>query len=169
MSPLVFFAIVLRASLLATSGMGNVPAIHADMLARAWATDRAFAESLAIGQITPGPSGLWVISLGYLVDGVRGALVALAAVVLPPLVVVAVDRAYRRVAHVAAVEGFVRGLSLGVVGTFVVVLLGVLYGTGIDATMVVIAVVSAALGFVKKIPVVAIVAAAAIAGIATSR
>jgi chromate transporter len=167
-NPLVFFGIVLRASLLATSGMGNVPAIHADMLARAWATDRAFAESLAIGQITPGPSGLWVISLGYLVDGLRGALVALAAVTLPPLVVVAIDRAYRRVAHVAAVEGFVRGLSLGVVGTFVVVLVSVLHATGIDATSVVVAVACAALGLVKRVPVVVIVAAAAIAGIAAS-
>src|SRR5207249_2976806 len=113
------------------------------------------------GQITPGPSGLWVVSLGYLVDGVRGALIALAAVMIPPLFVLAIDRVYRRVAHIAAVEGFVRGLALGVVGTFVVVLVSVLDGTGIDATSVVIALAAAGLGLVRRIPVLAIVAAAA--------
>ena len=74
--PLALFWIMFRAALLSTSGMGNLPIVHQDLLTRGWATDRQFAESLAIGQISPGPSGLWVISLGYLMDGWRGAALA---------------------------------------------------------------------------------------------
>ena len=61
---LLFFWLMFKAALVSTSGTGNLPIVHQDFLARGWATDRQFAESLAIGQISPGPSGLWVISLG---------------------------------------------------------------------------------------------------------
>ena len=70
MNPLLLFWLLLKGSLFSTGGMGNVPILHADLLARGWSSDRQFAESMAIGQITPGPNGLWVISLGYLVGGV---------------------------------------------------------------------------------------------------
>src|SRR5262249_15915056 len=74
---LLLFLLMLKAALFSTSGIGNLPILHQDLLSRGWATDRNFTESLAIGQISPGPSGLWVISLGYLLDGLRGALFAL--------------------------------------------------------------------------------------------
>jgi hypothetical protein len=76
---LTLFWIMFRAALLSTTGTGNLPIVHQDLLARRWATDRQFAESLAIGQISPGPTGLWVISLGYLVGGLRGAGLTLVA------------------------------------------------------------------------------------------
>jgi len=85
--PLTYFWLLLKASLFSTGGTGNLPSLHADLLARGWANEQQFAESLAIGQISPGPSGLWVISLGYLVDGLRGAVLTLIAISLPPLVV----------------------------------------------------------------------------------
>lgn len=81
--PFTYFWILLKASLFSTGGTGNLPSIHADLLLRGWATDRQFAEALAIGQISPGPSGLWVICLGYLTDGLRGALLATLAISLP--------------------------------------------------------------------------------------
>lgn len=96
--------------------MGNLPSLHADLLARGWATEQQFAESLVIGQVAPGPNGLWVISLGYLTGGWRGAILALIAINLPPLLVLMVDQLYRRVKNHPAVEGFARGLSLAVVG-----------------------------------------------------
>src|SRR5919199_5429647 len=74
---LIYFWLMLKASFFATSGTGNIPSLHADLLARGWATERQFAESLAVGQISPGPSGLWVVSLGYLTAGLPGALLAL--------------------------------------------------------------------------------------------
>ncbi len=114
MNPAILFGLMLKAALFSFSGTGNVPILYADLLARGWATDRQFAEALAIGQVSPGPTGLWVISLGYLVDGPRGALIALLAIVIPPVAVLAVDRIYARVQDRPAVEGFVWGLGLAV-------------------------------------------------------
>lgn len=164
MSPPVFFWLLLKASLFSTGGMGNLPSVHHDLLVRGWATERQFGESLAVGQVAPGPNGLWVISLGYFVDGLRGALLALLAITLPPFLVLVVDRLYRRMKGHPAIEGFVSGLGLAVVGISVVVLVGLLRSVGPDARSVSIALASLALG--GRAPVVVVLALAGLAGMA---
>jgi chromate transporter len=165
MNPVTLFCVFFKASLFSTGGMGNVPAIHADLLARGWATDRQFAEALAVGQVSPGPNGLWVISLGYLTDGLRGALLALAAISLPPLLVLALDRLYARVKDHPAVEGFVRGLGLAVIGIFVVVLADLLRSSGADFRSGIIALAAIGLALTRRVPVFAVIALAALFGV----
>lgn len=159
-----YFWLLLKASLFSTGGMGNLPSVHSDMIARGWATEADFGESLAIGQISPGPSGLWVISFGYLTDGVNGSILATLAIVLPPLLIIAVDRLYSRVQHHPAVEGFVRGLGISVVGIFVVVLYRLLGGVGLDIRTLSIAAAAALLMASKKVPVVVILGLAGVVG-----
>ena len=163
MNPLLLFWAMLKASLLSTGG-GNIPILHEDLLSRGWASEQQFAESLAIGQISPGPTGLWVISLGYLVDGVRGSLLAVVAIPVPPLLVLLVHRLYRRIGHHPATDGFVRGLTLAVVGILLVVLAGILARTGIGATSVLIAIGALAIGVTRRVPVIAVLALGAVVG-----
>ncbi len=165
MNDWVFLGLLLKASLFSTSGTGNVPSLHADLIPRGWATEGQFAEALAVGQVSPGPSGLWVVSLGFLTAGLGGALLALVAITLPPLLILAVDRVYRRVQHHPVVEGFVRGLGLAVVGIFTVVLLHLLAGAGWSMRSIVLALASLALGLTRRVPVVVILAGAGAAGV----
>jgi chromate transporter len=162
---LVFFWLLLKASLISTSGVGNLPILHDDLLARGWATERTFAEALSVGQISPGPTGLWVISLGYLVDGLRGAVLACLACALPPLLVLGVDRLHRRVGDHPAVRGLVAGIGLAVVGSFGVVLARLMRENGIDALAVGVAVGAAALGATRRVPVLVIIVAGALVGV----
>ena len=164
MNPLLYFWLFLKASLFSTGGMGSLPSLHADLLARRWATERHFVEALAIGQVSPGPNGLWVVSLGYLTNGLTGAALALVALCLPPLLVLIIERAYRRVQHHPGVEGFARGLMLAVVGIFAVVLLGFLRNGGADIRSAAIALAGATLALTKRVPIVLILAGAAVAG-----
>ncbi|MDX1932091.1 MAG: chromate transporter [Capsulimonadales bacterium] len=164
-NPWTFFLLALKASLFSTGGMGNVPSLHGDLIGRGWATEREFAESLAVGQISPGPNGLWVVGLGYLLDGLRGALLALLAICLPPLLVLAVEHFYRRVENHPAVVGFVSGLSLAVVGVFVIVLWKLLQGNGLDPFSVSMVAVSILLAATRRVPVAAVVGFGALAGI----
>jgi chromate transporter len=151
--PITYFWILLKASLFSTGGTGNLPSIHADLLARGWATDRQFAEALAIGQISPGPSGLWVICLGYLTDGLRGALLATLAISLPPMVVLAVDALHRRVGDHPLMKGFVRGLGLAVSGIFLVVVINLLQENGVNLSSVLIVLGSIGLALTGRLPV----------------
>jgi len=166
-NPLIYFWLFLKASLFSTGGMGNLPSLHADFLARQWAIDRQFAESLTIGQVAPGPSGLWPISLGYLTGGLGGAMLALIAINLPPLLVLVVDKLYRRVKNHPAVEGFVRGLSLAVCGVSAMVLIGLMQNSGMGTRSVLIATGAIGLGLTRRVPVIGIIALAALVGIVT--
>jgi chromate transporter len=162
---LELFWVLLKSSLFTTSGTGNLPILHDELIARGWATEQDFAEALAIGQISPGPTGLWVISLGYLLDGPRGALLSLVAVALPPLTVLLVHGLYVRYGDHPAVQGFVRGLTLAVAGIFVVVLAQIMGGAGVDARSLGIAAAALALGATRRVPVPAILALAGVAGV----
>ena len=165
LDPLLYFWLLLKASLFSTGGMGNLPSLHSDMLARNWATERQFAESLMIGQLAPGPSGFWVLSLGYLTDGFRGAMLALFAISLPPLLILLVERLYRRVKEHPAIEGFMRGMSLSLTGIFAVTMVRLLLGNGVNALTLVIALGAIALGATRRFPLYMIVVLAAVAGI----
>jgi chromate transporter len=167
--PLALFWIMLKAALLSTTGTGNLPIVHQDLLSRGWATDRQFAESLAIGQISPGPTGLWVISLGYFVGGLRGAALTTVAVALPPtLVLVLVHGLYRRFGHHPATQGFVRGLALAVAGVFVIVLAGIMNTAGWSVSNLMITLGAIVLGATRRVPVLVVLLLAAIVGIARS-
>lgn len=165
MSWIALLWILLKASLFTTSGTGNLPILHDELLARGWATETDFAEALAIGQISPGPTGLWVISLGYLVDGPRGAVLSLIAIVIPPLLVLPVYGLFQRYGGHPATVGFVRGLTLAVAGIFVVVLAQIMGGVGVDARSLAIAAGALALGASRRVPIPLILLLAAGVGI----
>lgn len=165
MNFLVLFWLLLKASLFSTGGMGNLPSLHADLLARHWATERQFGEALTIGNISPGPSGLWVISLGYLAGGLRGSLLALVAILLPPMLILGVERLYRRVQDHPAVEGFMRGLGLAVVGVFLVALWGILHSAGLSPRSLIILLASVGLSLTRRVPILAIVGLAGLVGV----
>lgn len=164
MSPLLLFWLVFKASLLSTSGLGNLPQLYDDMIKNGWAGQRHFAEALAVGQISPGPSGLWVVSLGYLLDGPRGALLSAVAISIPPFVVIALDRLYRHIGEHPAMRGFVQDLSLAVVGNLVVALIELLRANDAGPFSLIVVSVAVALGMVQRIPILAILILAALAG-----
>ena len=158
------FFLMLKASLFSFSGTGNLPILRSDLLPLGWATDKQFVEALAVGQVSPGPMGLWVISLGYLMDGWIGATLALIAICIPPLLVVPLARLYRRVRDHAAVEGFMRGLSLAVVGIFAVILATIQMAAGIDLRALAIVAAAFGLALSRRVPLLAILAVAALVG-----
>jgi chromate transporter len=76
--------------------------------------------SLAVGNISPGPNGLYLIAASYFIGGIRGSLVACVAVVVPPFLVLAVERARQRLIHLARFRAMLRSLALAVVALLVV-------------------------------------------------
>lgn len=165
MNPLLYFYYNVKASLFSTGGFGNVPALHSDLLARGWAQEQHFVEAMAVGQLSPGPNGLWVVALGYLVDGLRGALLSAIAICLPPLLVIVVDRVYRQIKDVPAVEGFVGAMGLATVGVFLVVLSGLLHSAGLEARTLLLATLGCATGLSRRVPVLPTLLAAALIGL----
>ncbi len=118
MNLLALFWEFLKAGLLSFGGFGNLPIITQSLVVdRGWTTSRQIGQALAVGRISPGPNGLWIVALGYLMMGFGGALVVTAANIVPSLIILPLSALHRRVAQNPRVIGAMRMVSLAVTGT----------------------------------------------------
>src|SRR5437879_2042604 len=163
-NPLLYLLLFLKASLFSSGGFSNLPSLHQDLLANGWANEAEFGQALAIGQISPGPNGLWVISLGYLTGGYLGALFALIALTLPPLLVLVLAAIYRRIEKQPWVQGVMRGVSLAVVGLLLTVCWSIISRSGQDWKSWLIGAAAFGLAFSRRVNLLIILGLAAIAG-----
>jgi|SRR6267142_2561679 len=116
MEPLQLFLVLLKDSALALGGLGSLPLLRQDLVATGVVTDAQLVEALAIGRLSTGPSGLWVVSLGYQMSGPLGAAIALVASSLPPLVILPATAVARRWLLSVPFAGLVRGAALATAG-----------------------------------------------------
>ena len=100
---------------LALQGFGGVLAVAQRELVdrRKWLSQEQFVEMLSVAQILPGPN---IVNLALMIGdhafGVRGAFVALAGMLLAPLVVVlSLAAVYGKFAHLPMVSGALRGMG----------------------------------------------------------
>ncbi|HCI82524.1 MAG TPA: chromate transporter [Ktedonobacter sp.] len=163
-NPLVYFLLFLKASLFSTGGFSNLPSLHQDLIGNGWAKESYFGQSVAIGQISPGPNGLWVISLGYFSYGYLGAFLALIAITLPALLVLAISAGYARIERQRWVQGAMRGVSLAVVGILLTVVWTILHQPGVDWRGYLIAVGAFGLVFTRKVNILLILGLAGLVG-----
>jgi len=72
------------------SGYVLLAFLRADLVTqRGWLTDAQLVDAVAVGQVTPGPVFTTATFIGYLLGGVRGALVATAGIFIPGFLLVA--------------------------------------------------------------------------------
>ena len=112
---LELFLLFLRSSALAVGGLASLPLLRADLVPQ-FINDAAIVQALAIGRLGPGPNGLYIVSLGYLVAGWTGALSALVGASLAPLAILPATTLARRWLLSAWFGGLVRGVALGTAG-----------------------------------------------------
>ena len=163
--PATYFWMFLKAAALSTGGLGNLPSLEQDLVGRGWATDSEFGAALAVGQVTPGPTGLWIASLGYLTYGWAGVVLAVGASLAPPFLVLPLARLYSRYGEIPAVRDFTRGLSIAVVAVFPVVMLRLVGAHGFDLRSLAIILGGFLLALSRRVPPALLLAAAAGAGI----
>ena len=167
MDALALFGVFLKASALSLGGLSSLPLLRADLVAPGIATDDQVVQAIAIGRISTGPNGLYIVSLGYLVGGIAGATMALAAASIPPLVIVPITAAGRRWMLTTPVAGLVRGVALATAGLLAATGIGIVTATGAPSwwqlALAAMAVVLTYRGTVHPALVIAIGAAAGMA------
>jgi chromate transporter len=163
-NPFIYFLLFLKASLFSTGGLSNLPSLHQDLTGNGWATEADFGQAVAIGQVSPGPNGLWVVSLGYLTYGYPGAFLALIAITIPPLLVLVISAAYTRIERRAWVQGAMHGVSLAVVGLLLTVVWTILRQPGVDWKGLLIAAGAFGLALSRKVNILLILSLAGLLG-----
>jgi len=132
-----------------------------------WLNQQQFLDSVAIGMITPGPVVITATFVGYLLSGFAGAVAATIGIFSPSFLFTAIGTPLlRRYRSNARLQGFVRGVTVAVVG----VLVGTSYLVGRsaigDALTIAIGVAALATAiYVKRIPDPALVASGAVLGL----
>jgi chromate transporter len=164
MNAWLFFWLFLKASLFSTGGLGNLPFLNQDLVALGWAHPADFVTAIAVGNLSPGPTGLWSVSLGYLVYGWPGAGLALLALSLPPLLILLVAASYNRIEHQPLVQDYTRGLSLGVIGLTLAVSWSLLQSSIADWQGLLIMLAALGMALSRKVPILVILLLSALAG-----
>jgi chromate transporter len=149
------------------SGLAIIPFLYAGVVQQHhWLNDRQFLDAVAVAMITPGPVVITVAFIGYLVEGIRGALLAAAGIFVPVyLMVVLIAPVFRRYAQHAYVRSFVAGVTAAAAGAIAgsaIVLAG---RTVHDGTGVALGAVSVLLLTRWKLPEPLVVAAGAAVGL----
>jgi chromate transporter len=99
-------------------GFAIIPHLKATLVGPGGLTDRQFSDAVAIGKLTPGPVLLMATFIGYVKQGLPGAVVATLAIFGAPFVLtVALGGWLARYRSRRAVRAALRGLTPAVVGT----------------------------------------------------
>jgi chromate transporter len=116
------FLVFLKASFLSWGGSQPLPILQDELIRqRSLLSDQDFATAIAIGRISPGPNGLFVLPIGYFVAGLAGAAAATLALCVVAISSLILLRLHARLAQIAAVAAGIRGIQAGAIGlTFAV-------------------------------------------------
>jgi chromate transporter len=150
------------------SGLAVVPFLYGGVVqGHHWLTDKQFVDAVAVAMITPGPVVITVAFIGYLVAGVAGATAAALGIFLPVyVVVIALAPSYKRWAKNPQLNAFVRGVTAAATGAIAGSVVVLARRSIYDVPTAIIGLVSLAVLFRWKVPEPAIIAAAAVVGLA---
>jgi chromate transporter len=117
LNSLVLYLHLLKATATTFAGLASLPVVQADLVEhRHILTNEQLNVSIVITRSTPGPAGLYVVSAGYFVNGVWGAVAGWAAMTTPAVIAVALLRFLGRRAEHRRAAGAIQGVVLASAG-----------------------------------------------------
>ena len=89
MNVVVLYLLLVKATLTSFSGLASLPMVRNDFVVRRDVlTDRQLNTAIVAGQTGPGPSGLYLVSVGYFAAGLPGAAAGLIALITPSFIII---------------------------------------------------------------------------------
>lgn len=149
------------------SGYVLLAFLRADLVDRLhWLTEPQLLDAVAVGQVTPGPVFTTATFIGYVVGGVRGAIVATVGIFLPGFIIVAVTRPLIvRLRGSALAAAFLDGVNVASIALMGVVTIQLARAALVDVPTTLIALVGAVLLIRWKVNATWLVAGAAVVGV----
>jgi chromate transporter len=93
--PSLFLTFLKIGSVLYGSGFVLLAYLRVDFVTRlGWITDQQLMDAIAIGQVTPGPFFTSATFIGFILGGIKGAIVATVGIFLPSFVFVAISNPF---------------------------------------------------------------------------
>jgi chromate transporter len=161
------FLLFLVASVVGFGGLSSLPILRSQFAAAGLPADALLLDALAVGNISPGPNGLYMVAAGFFVAGFTGALVAVLALLLPPFLVLPLERVRARLLHRRRFRAALHSLALAVVALLAVSSATLVQHAATDALGIVMVIAGAALLW-RGLPSLYGIAAAVAVGLAVA-
>ena len=89
MNIIQLYLLLLKGTMTAFAGLASLPVVQdALVIQHHVLTDTQLSEAVVITRSTPGPVGLYIVSVGYFVGGVPGAVAGWLAMITPALLII---------------------------------------------------------------------------------
>lgn len=168
--PLLFLTFLKIGSVMYGSGYVLFAFLRADFVARyGWLTDQQLIDAIAIGQVTPGPLFTSATFIGYMLDGVPGALLATLGMFLPAFAFVAISSPWiPRMRQSAWVGGLLDGVNVAALGLMAAVTIELSRASFPDALTIIVGLASLALLVRFRLNSTWLIAAGAVIGLVSA-
>jgi chromate transporter len=169
MNIFLLYLLLLKGTITAFVGLASLPVIQDALVFHYHVlTDKQLNEAVVITRSTPGPVGIYIVSVGYFVAGVPGAIAGWAAMVTPALLIIPlVHFVGRRMEH-PRVKGVLQTVVIASAGLLLAAAIPLARDALTDPVTVAIAVVTLVLLLVTKIDTLWIILGAAVISLSAS-
>ena len=117
MNLLLLYFLLAKAVFTSFSGMASLPMVRQDFVVKHQVlTDRQLSTAVVAGRTGPGPNGLYIVSVGYFVGGLPGALVGLIALITPAFLIIPLMKFAARYANIPRIRSAIRAVVLASAG-----------------------------------------------------
>jgi len=157
-------AIMLKIDLFAFGGgFASLPLmLHEIVTVKGWMTNGTFMDGIALGQVTPGPIVITSTFVGYIVQGLAGAVVATIAIFTPSFfLVVTVAPIFDRLKSSPFFARVIEGILASFVGLLIYVLIKFALAVPWDVVRIILGLAALA-ALIRKVDILYIVPAGAV-------
>jgi chromate transporter len=114
---LLLYLLLLKAVATSFSGMASLPMVREDLVVKHQVlTDRQLSTAVIAGRTGPGPNGLYLVSVGYFIAGLPGALAGLLALLTPAFLILPMLKWAGEYAKIPRVRSAIRAIVLASAG-----------------------------------------------------
>ena len=161
----LLYVLLLKAMVTTFGGTASLAVLREDVVVRhGLLTDRDLNLAVTAGRSGPGPNGIYLVSVGYLIAGVPGACVGWLAMITPAFLVIPLVRLVGARADSPRVLGAIRASTAASAGLLMAAMVPIARGALTDGLLVVVAAASFAVFSFTRIDSMWVILAAALTG-----
>jgi chromate transporter len=163
---LTLYLLLLKATLTSFSGLASLPMVHQDFVVEHHVlTERDLNAAVVAGRAVPGPNGLYIVSVGYLVGGIPGAIAGWLAMTTPAFLIIPLLLYFGQTSSHPLVRRGIEGVIIAAAGLIAAATIPLARDALTGPVTIVIASASLALVLFTKRDTLWILAGSALAGL----
>jgi chromate transporter len=165
----LLYLLLLKGTCTAFAGLASLPVIHDTLVTQHRVlTDQQLNEAVVITRGTPGPVGLYIVSVGYFVAGIPGAIAGWLAMITRAVLIIPLVHFSGRHIHRPRVQSVLQAVIIASAGLLLAASIPLARDALTDSVTVVIAAVSLLLLLMTEVDTLWIILASAAVSLSAS-